>query len=83
MEAAFLLLLRLLITSIDGLLLCTAKKVLTPGKNLHLSLYVSIWLKNKRKIDVLIAKVLGDNIISLALTGFLCFLGIQDLFDNR
>ena len=53
-EVAFLRLLSSFIASITGLLFCTTQKVLTPVKNLHLSLYVCICLKKKRKINVII-----------------------------
>ena len=61
-------------------LFCTSQNVLTPVKNLHLLLYVCIFLKNKRKIDVIVPtkgfiEDLGDAIINLVLTEFLCILG--------
>ena len=53
-EVAFLHLLSPFIASVTGLLFCTTQKVLTPVKNLHLSLFVCICLKNKPKIDVIV-----------------------------
>ena len=81
-EVAFLRLLSPFIASITGLLFCTTQKVLTPVKNLHLSLYVCIYLKNKRKIDVIVLakgfiEDLEDAMINLALIRSLCILGIQ------
>ena len=62
--------------------------MLTPVKNLHLSLYVCICLKNKRKIDVIVLakgfmEDLGDAIMNLALIGFVCILDIQYILGNR
>ena len=57
-------------------------------KNLDLSLYVCICLKNKWKIDVIVqakgfVEDLGDTIMNLALKGFLWILGIQYVLGNR
>ena len=62
--------------------------MLTPIKNLHLSLYVCICLKNKWKTDVIVLakgfiEDLGDAIMNLALIGFLCILGIQYILDSQ
>ena len=87
-EVAFLCLLSTFIASIYGLLFCTTQKVVTPVKNLHLSLHVCICLKNKRKIDIIVLakgfiEDLGDVIMNLALIRFLCIVGIQYILDNQ
>ena len=87
-KVAFLLLLSPFIASITGLLFCTTQKVLTPIKNLHLSLYVCICLKSKRKIYVMVPakgfiEYLGDTIMNLVLIGILCILDIQYILGNR
>ena len=61
--------------------------MLTPVKNLHLSLYGNICLKNKRKIDVMIlakgfTEDLGDAITNLLLIRFLCILGTYLAIDD-
>ena len=87
-EVAFLWLLSPFIASITGLLFCTTQNVLTPVKNLHLSLYICICLKNKRKIDVIVLakgfiEDLGEAMMNIALIGLLCILGIQYILGNR
>ena len=87
-EFNFLLLLSLLIASITDLLFCTTQKVLNPVENLHSSLYVSIYLKNKRKIEVMIpAKCfiedLGDDIMDLTLVKFFFILGVQCILSQQ
>ena len=63
-------------------------KCVNTCKNLHLSLYVCICLKNKRKTDVIVLakgfiEDLGDTIMNLALIGFLYILGIPYILGNR
>ena len=74
-EVAFFCILSPLIASITVLLFCATQKVLMPVKNLHLSLYICICLKNKQKNDVIVlaksfTEDLGDAIMNLALIGF-------------
>ena len=87
-KVALLCLLSPFIASITRFLFCTTQNMLTPVKNLHLSLYVCICLKNKRKIYVIVLakgfiEDLGEAIMNLALIGFLCILGIQYILGNR
>ena len=51
-EVAFLRLLSPFIASITDLLFSTTQKMLTPVKNLHLSLYFSICLKKHEKLTL-------------------------------
>ena len=81
-EDNILRLLSLFIVSITGMLFCTTQKVLIPVKSVNLSLYDCISLKGKPKIDVIFPaigfiKTSGDDIMNLALIGFLCILGIH------
>lgn len=64
------------------MLFCTTQKVLIPVKSVNLSLYDCISLKGEPNIDVIFLaigfiKMSGDDIMNLALIGFLCILGIH------
>lgn len=81
-EDNILRLLSLFIVSITGMLFCTTQKVWIPVKSVNLSLYDCISLKGKPKIDVIFPgigfiKTSRDDIMNLALIGFLCILGIH------
>ena len=75
-EFYFLRLLHVLIALITGLSFCTNQTFLAPVKDLDLSLYVCICLKNQRKLIIVLAKGLienlGDALMNLALMSFLC-----------
>ena len=81
-EVAFLRLLSPFIASVTGLLFCTTQKVLAAVKNLHLSLYVCIRPKNKRKIYSYSSGWRFYKRFRRRYIGLLCILGIQYILDN-